>query len=227
MSDNLSKHRAFTLMETILAVSLMALVLMAVHGALWSGMRTHRRFRQSFEREGVISSAMRLIAEDLGSVMLQADDEIPSLVGVSDVSGANSCLLRLRTNARVRPAARQMLVDYFLMPHDEQGGLLVRRSQPLSSPGRMQLNSSDPSGETPQDSPALYETVARGVRLVRFRYFDGSRWADNWDSAQRRAMPTLVEVAVEFEGSHSSVPQTIPVMVNSPLLTTPSGGAFP
>lgn len=40
------------------------------------------------------------------------------------------------------------------------------------------------------------------VRSLRFRYFDGNEWRDEWDSREMEAVPRAIEVTLGFQQSH-------------------------
>ena len=211
-----------TLLETLLAISMLAMILLALQAALSSGVGAFRRCRDSAERDMMAGAVIRLIADDLQRLMLPDPSAgAPTLLGVPDVAGAGTCLLRLRTNARPAPGAREMLVDYFFLPDaSAEAGSLVRRSEPLLSPG----GAGAPLGRPWRDAEgpdARYEVIATGVRSVRLRYSDGRDWSEQWDSLRRSGPPRLVEVSVDLAGPNGlgqTYIQALPTVVESPLI---------
>lgn len=43
-------------------------------------------------------------------------------------------------------------------------------------------------------------SFAEAASTIRFRYFDGSRWQDRWDSHEQGCLPQAVEFIVQFHG---------------------------
>ncbi|MCA9298466.1 MAG: hypothetical protein KDA28_05330, partial [Phycisphaerales bacterium] len=43
-----------------------------------------------------------------------------------------------------------------------------------------------------------FEVLSDQVERLRFRYFDGERWSDRFDSLSRSSLPVAVEVAIWF-----------------------------
>jgi len=41
-----------------------------------------------------------------------------------------------------------------------------------------------------------FEMMAQEVKSLRFRYFDGSNWAETWDSNQMRTLPVAIEITL-------------------------------
>ncbi len=206
-----------TLLETLLAISMLAVILVALHTALSSGVGAYRRCRDASERDTMAWGAIRLIGEDLQRLTCQSPTGGgQALWGASEVNGPGTCLLRMRTHARAAPGARDMLVDYFFVP-GERGGALVRRSEPLERPGPDRQQSA--AGDAAADQ-ARYETIAAGLRAVRLRYFDGQAWSESYSSARRSWLPRLVEVTLEFDGGpgQASYVLALPVAVEGPAL---------
>lgn len=215
------RSRGLTLLETVLAISMLAMILVALHTVLSSGVRAYRRCRDSSDRDTMAYSAIGLISDDLLRLTVQAPDQAaPMLLGTPAVHAAQGCMLRLRTHARPAPGARAMLVDYFFMPTEADGGSLLRRSEPLVTPGSVRHE--PPADGGSDDQLARYEVVAAGIRSLRLRYFDGRNWSRRWNSAEHSSPPRLVEVTLEFsgrDGGQTAYTQALPVAVERPLIT--------
>ena len=227
MKSRLHSPAGLTLLETILAISMLAMILVGLHIALSSRVRAYRRCRDTAERDTAAYGAMRLIADDLLRLVGQAPGESqPTFVCVPAVGPGGGCLLRLRTHARPAPGARAMLVDYFLMPGDEGKASVIRRSEPLA-PGPEGLGASVAGWD---DEQARYEVVATGIRGLRLRCFDGKEWLDRWGPAQQAGPPRLVEVMLDFPASgagKTSYAQALPVVVEAPLIANAAGEGKP
>ncbi len=220
MKAGSNSSAGLTLLETILAISMLGMILTALHVALSSGVGAYRRCRDTSDRDTMAYSAIRLITDDLQRLALPvAASEPPTLLGMPEVGRPGACLLRLRTNGGPGPDAREMLVDYFFMPTGPEAGSLVRRSEPLHAPGWE--GPGPPSAQAADDVQARYEGVAAGLRGVRLRYFDGEAWSSQWSTARRSGPPKLVEVVLEFVGKRGrarTYTQAVPVVVEGPLI---------
>lgn len=196
---------AFTLLEVLVVVLLVAMILVAANTALSTGVLAYRRSRNASERDAVARSAIHILARDCRHAILQAPGAAPSLLGTFAADSARGPLLRLRVSEWAPTAPREMQFDYFLMPAGPGRSDLVRRSAPL--------------GES--DEQAYYELLATGIVAASLRYFDGQQWTDRWDSSQRDAPPRLVEVTLEFpraDGRTTSYMQAIWLPVAAPLI---------
>lgn len=198
--------RGFTLLELLLALTLVAMILVEAMAIFWGTLRTYDRTRESAEREDQARSALRLIGEDLDRVAVQVGP-VAALVAGDALSGApgEDPLLRLRTRSRLLPGAEPLLVDYFLVPAAEvgragDGFLLVRRSQPI---GR------DPAGVAWAAEPreAYFEVVLPDVRDWSIRFYDGAGWQTSWDAAEQGRLPRLVEVSFRLGDAAADRPR--------------------
>jgi type II secretory pathway pseudopilin PulG len=52
------------------------------------------------------------------------------------------------------------------------------------------------------------QLISEDITAIRFRYFDGQQWLDEWDSLRQLAIPEAVEVQLTFQNS-TSAPQRI------------------
>ena len=201
--------QGFTLIEALLSVTLVAAITGVIYSTFDTGLRAHQRCRGRLERRTVGSSAMVLIADDLNYVATRARGDRPTLWTDAIQADAAAPLLRLRTHARPHAGFSEMLVDYFFMPPESEDatGSLIRRTQALNLPG-LGRDGDEDSHELPPgllgDKAGRYEIIATGLEAVGFRCFDGAQWHAQWNSAERRSLPRLVEVTLTFADSGQS-----------------------
>ena len=218
-------EKGFTLIEALLSVTLVAAITGVIYSTFDTGLRAHQRCRGRLERRTVVSSAMELIADDLKYVATRARGDRATLRTDTTQADAGAPLLRLRTHARPHAGFSEMLVDYFFMPPESKDatGRLIRRTQALALPG-VPRDGDEDSHELPSellgDRAGRYEIIATGLAAVGFRCFDAVQWHTQWDSAERRSLPRLVEVTLTFADSGQSdaeaattYTQALPVMV--------------
>jgi len=208
---------AFTLLETLIAVVLVALILATLHSALWVGVRAYRTSYDKSQQDTMAWSAIGLMGQDIARLALQCPGDPAAVLGIADV-GAGGCLLRMRTGSRLTPGGRETVVDYFLVDDRDGHGSLVRRSAPLARPGEAGAASANDAAE----ATARYEVVATGLSAAELRYSDGRQWRGEWDSAARAQLPKLIEVALRFESGDGQrlYRHAIPVAVGVPLIDT-------
>jgi hypothetical protein len=95
------------------------------------------------------------------------------------------------------------------------------------APGEPSLESSFAQGAAPQEfvpaaptegelSPMIAETSVPEVLAFGFRYFDGTLWSEEWDSASRRGLPVAIEVSLRLRSADEPVePETVESQVQS------------
>ncbi len=184
-------QRAFTLMETLVAIVL----LLALSGAVMSF------FWNSLERRDTL---LALSGEVRAGTLLLERLEADFLTAVAADGKGGAGIAGDRASVRVvsrgvRPTLNGGSAAGAL--GDEQG-LAVRFDE---SSGRVSLRrwSGDDPGE------GSNEVVAEGVSALRLRYFDGRSWRDSFDSKSAGDLPVAVEVALWFRRAGDPAPQPV------------------
>lgn len=146
---------------------------------------------------------------------LAASAEPPAVPGLY----GNSCQLQIDTSRLPRIDEYQQLVSsaqgttdadrlsdvktvaYYALS-DEQGGSLYGTGASAGSYGlvRRQLDRATAAWSAGQgqlfDVADLQDVLAPEVAAVEFRYFDGTEWYEEWDSAQAGGLPLAVEICL-------------------------------
>ena len=195
--------RAFTLLEVMIAVGLLAVLSLSVVQSMSSSFKAKQNVLNANERYHEARQAMRRITRDLRMAFLRAQppeemrEEDPAVLtrflGEEDeVYFATSAHIRLRAEGRESDQAE---VAYFL-----------RR----------------PDYETPYRSPTLFRRESRrvdnrpdrggatwpmldGVKSFQVEYWDDSKeigddaWQRTWDSDDKQLLPARVRVTLELE----------------------------
>src|ERR1051325_10899558 len=200
----------FTLMEVVISGALMALILVSAYACLSSGISSRKLIETRAEVAQSARVAMALLTADLRAACPLSKEVqflgMPRTLG--DIEADN---LDFATHNYTPRRAREgdfCQVSYFLAKEPESGKFsLWRRRNP-----RIAL---DPlSGGT-------REEIARGLRGLKFEYYDGFDWYDQWGELNHKAqakaenswrehpnlegMPEAVRVTLWFEiGSGSS-----------------------
>ena len=202
-------EQGFTLLELVLALSIVAVMLTILFGGLRVGLRAWQRGE---ERAEALEHA-----RSLGQVIEQ------TLAGVYAFQG------RIDTNTQAR----------ILFEGEAEKVSLVTVSPPLALPGAIAFTAVTLSVDAgasfglairekalPNFDP--FETVKPSVvdptvAGIRFRYLrdtdGGSSWEDTWDGVKERGLPRAVEVTLTtmINGLPSEqAPITVPVRVTTP-----------
>lgn len=173
--------RGFTLFEVLLALALVAALSGSVFAFLW---------QVSAQKSAMTSRAKAGQAGDMVLDRIEAD--LLSAVAVDSAGTAgivgSPSSLRLLTRGVAFPLQSG---DAPWTPGDLQG------TEYAFTSGRLTARRWDahrqrrgPQGEA--------ETVHTGVAAFRIRYFDGTSWAESFDSKSSNDLPVAVEVAIWF-----------------------------
>jgi len=179
-------RRGFTLLEVLLAIAISGALLAAMFAFLWDMLATRDRVLAAAEHRRAAAVLIERVERDL--VTCIAGDDVLG----AGVAGDDRSLTILARDVPVRLASRgrhdgRILADlerteYRFTPGS--GSLEVRRGLALP-------------GERPDR--AAFEQLGEGIHLVRFRYYDGRTWQDEFDSRANGGLPVAVEVAVWFD----------------------------
>jgi len=204
---NGANQRGFTLLELVLALSIVAAMLAIVFGGLRVGVRAWQGGEQRTESLQHARSLSALLTQSIGGA-------VPYLN--NPAGGAQPEVLFLGEENRVSfatvsppfplPAAIAFTAVTLSMDEGERPGFAIREKA------------------LPNDDP--FELLAPivvdpSLTAVRFRYLrdaEGS-WEDRWDGAQERALPRAVEVTVTAMiagGPVEQPPVTVGIKVTAP-----------
>jgi prepilin-type N-terminal cleavage/methylation domain-containing protein len=173
------RPRGFTLLETLVALAVSALVLTALYGAVGATATTRVRATERAERGAAERTVLVALAHELEAAL--ASD--PTAGAVSPVrfvvvdppaDGPPWSQLRFATDA----GDDVRLVGYRVEPAGA-GGRLVRRAASRFSP--------------PDDPEPPGTTALDAVRAFRVRAFDGTTWTTSWTAP---GLPRAVEIAL-------------------------------
>lgn len=205
--SNPGQARGFTLIELVISAGLMTIVLGATYACLSAGLSGKKIVEQ--RAEGVQSArvALNLIATDLrATIPLPGRNEF---LGMRRTQGeVDSDNLDFATRNYKPHGAREpdyCEISYFLTRDPETDSyVLTRRRDPTPDP-------------EPLDGGAR-EEIARGVRGLRFEYYDGIEWFDDWGDPEGKTkgmtsppsnsygLPEAVRITITFDPEASKTP---------------------
>jgi type II secretory pathway component PulJ len=178
MMRSIHRRPAFTIVEVLLALSLIVVLAAAIGTFLWS----------LADRREAIATAVR--HQRAGDVLLQRleDDLLTAIAGHDGGSGIKGSAMSLELLSR----------GVWLTPPTSDAGsassIADLQRTVYSHAGSVITIQRSPIGGATTESDVLCDDVAR----LQFRYFDGSEWLDTFDAAQRNSLPVAIEVAVWF-----------------------------
>ena len=209
----------FTLIELMLSATLMVLILAGAYVCLRAGLSAQRLIDPRLEATQSARVVLALLTADLRAACpLDPDSEF---VGIDrklgDIEADNIDFATLNRTPR-RPGEGDYCQTSYYLDRDENGGDLVlwRRRNP-----RLGL---DPfSGGT-------REELARGVRQLKFEFFDGYEWYDTWgDPNARNGAPSKVSnrSSYNLSGLPEAVRITLAFGVDHRATHTPASDTDP
>ena len=201
-----SRPRGFTLVEVVIALTIVATLLVVMFGSLRVGLTAWQRGDERAEVLERARSLNQIVTRSLGAahpyVTSAEGGESPRLLfeGGPDRVAFVTATPPFPTTAPIAFTAVTLSRESGQVP-----GLAVRQ-KPLPN-----AKPFDPGVE-----PALLDGT---VSDVRFRYLRESdrAWTESWDAAQEKALPMAVEVTLSIVHAGRSAQPQPPLIVSLPL----------
>lgn len=172
------RAKAFTLLETLLALALILVLCAAVFAFLLALGERRKGIESAGERRHALQTVLSRMSADLAGAI--AGD---ASLGAGVVGTGRSFRVLTRSvdlDAAMR-GAPESSADLLACEYRFEGGQIVASRRAVGADG------------VPE--PRV-ERACDGVRLVRLRYHDGRSWSDAFDSAAAGHLPRAVEVRV-------------------------------
>lgn len=191
-----SNSKGFTLLEVLLAVAIFAGIVAVLYGTFATSSSTVEQAEQVRDGTDAARTLLNRITTDLANAYVNSGVAGTFLYGrkaedEETKQRFDSVFLTTLTNWR-RPDTKEMElweVGYsFQDKQDGTGRVMLRRE-------KRELSADAP----PLEGGVEYE-LTDAVEELRFRYYDGSSWSDEWDTKQKNKLPKAVEVLVVLAG---------------------------
>jgi prepilin-type N-terminal cleavage/methylation domain-containing protein len=192
-----SNVRAFTLIELVIAASLASLILVAGYMCLSSATATQKLIEPRAEVIQNARVAMNILAADLRSACPLSSDY--QFLGMHRMIGdveADNLDFATHNYAPSRPNEGDFSEESFFVQQESETGRfsLWRRRNPTIAPD-------------PLAGGAL-EEIADGLRGVRFEYYDGDDWYDDWGEIKPQRKQTDRDTS-ELEPNLEGMPEAV------------------
>jgi type II secretion system protein J len=212
------RTNAFTLIELVLAVGVMAMVMLVINSVFFTALRLRDRTADMLDQVQPAQQATTFLRRDLLGVMapngaLSGDFKAGS---VSEPNMGESAAVEMYTTTGAlredQPWGDVQKVTYEL-----------KDPAVLGAPGGKDLIRSVTRNLLNTTSPEVDDQwMMSGVRDIKFESFDGSQWNDTWDTTSGNTnLPVAVRVRIELagagsQGSQEPIEMVVPIDSQSP-----------
>lgn len=188
-----TRRGAFTLIEVILAVAILALVTTLAYQVLNASLVASDRVNKVLRRVETGPAVLAAVERDFRCVLRDQENAKPTFVGKQGSGGPEEDQVDFLTTRDAFDSEKGKVCDYgetgFRMERNADGPdqgfyTLYRRFDPF-------LDAEPLKGGT------LVPVYTR-VRRFNLRYHDGNEWKDEWDNKQANAYPKMVEITIEI-----------------------------
>lgn len=181
-------HRAFTLLELLLAIAITAILAATVYASLMVATHTRERAAEAVGKDRALTLAMDLIRRDLQAAPPPTGTMAGAFIGEDD--NTIDTVSFTTTNAYLPPNDRlsdlinvNLLLIEDVYSEDSRSMMLVRE---------ITTNLLSATTTEPQ-----IQVLARGITGMDLAYSDGADWLDDWDSTQHdNTLPLAVKITL-------------------------------
>ena len=192
MSSPRRQPGAFTLLELLVATAMTAVLAGSLYATLHVAFKARRTATAVVEQMRKAELAVELIRADVEAAVVPRGILAGGFLGEDATDGAGWPMDVLMLHCTADGAAETegvgdiRMVELACEPAEDGEGMILLR--------RLTLNLLRTTVEEPAE-----EVLCRGVRSLDLKYFDGTDWQDNWDSAARdNTLPLAVEVTLQL-----------------------------
>ncbi len=231
------RRGGFTLIEVLIASSLLAVIGLAIAETLRAARDTDRRFLVRSERRAQEHAIFARLERDLRALMPPGGTYAAGLVGEQNprqggmemlskpTEESNADTEAARTNSAAPPYNERDRITISVIP----GGKRFGTSWPAGS-GAIEsvVWEIDDDPTTPERGlvrrpttirepvtgapPEPVEVVCAEACGLQLRYFDGTNWQDTWDSSSQNLIPQAIEITVAVRGADGTIRRLMDVV---------------
>ena len=189
----------FTLIEILIAISIMAIVLVAIHAVFFGALRLRERTLDAIESSLPVEEALQTMQHDLANIVVSTNGTNGSFFGALQTTNPTNTLPGqigpdFNTSSGeldgMSPWGNVEKIDY----------LLASPTNGTSGPGRDLIRAITrnllPIAQPAQ--PDEKHTLLSGVQNLTFLYYDGTQWDAAWDTTQQTNLPLAIKVQIQM-----------------------------
>ena len=204
-------RRGFTLLELLVAMSLMVVVASCLYTALYTGFRAYREAQAAVDPTAVASNVIELLKRDLCGVLPPGSHLAGAFIGTDSggLQGVDLDSLEFYTThvylndtqpQETAVSAASLDLTTLTQPVGGIGKvtLLLEEDTETKDGTYLLLREVTTNLLAPNELDASEQVLCRDVVSLNLRYFDGTGWVDSWDSTEdSNSLPLAVEVDLE------------------------------
>lgn len=204
----------FTLVELVIAFTILSLVVVMVAGALWQGSMSWEKGEERAEKNQKKRIVLDLLSQQMKSSFPY---KVKSQKAEADflVFQGSSDSLRFVSAFSMKAKRQEGLV--FVIYQIEEG---KSSTKTLKICEKRVLNKNFVE-ETPGEDEFL--PLMEGLSLLSFEYFnegegkeEAGEWVESWDAKEKKALPSQVKVTVKWKEKKEELEAAIPTIVSLP-----------
>ena len=190
---------AFTLIELLLALSIMSMILAAMSGVLYLAFHLQSTITNTLEESMPVEQALLGIQRDLSCIVCNNASNNVMLIGSFQSINQTNLL-----HGQIGP-------DFYTTGGEPDGMVpwgdiqkvdyLLASSTNRSTQGRDLVRAVTrnllPINNMPT-TPDRKQVILSGVQELKFTYYDGTSWENNWDSTQQTNLPSGIKVTIQM-----------------------------
>lgn len=192
-SNNYSKFKnGFTLLEILLALTLLGIVATALYGSYFTVNRARERANEGIESRRELGNTLDMIRRESASAIYRAGDKkLKLVVEDRDFFGKPSSTLEFTTimppSIEVRKESGLSLIRYKMSAQD---------AKLKDAPAILTREEYDFLLEKPQS--LTYPQMER-ISAFLVECYDGSKWVKSWDTAINNRLPEMLRITVQVD----------------------------
>lgn len=219
---HLRRAAAFTLLELLLAVSVFAVVILAIHFVFFGAIRLRNKTTAATDAAVPLQQAVAILRRDLMNVL------VPGSKFSGQFQSAPTTASNLTTSATSAAGGRRVSPDLYTASANLGDTLPWSEVQKVSYSLLPSTNGSAGLDLvrtlTRNLLPALTEEpesqwLMAGVQDVVFQFYDGTQWRDAWDSTtETTPLPQAIKVQISLVPENNGPTRQSPVELLVPIM---------
>lgn len=192
-------HRAFTLIEMILAIGIAALVLITISSVFFAGLRLRNATQDYVDAETPVDQTLATIRRDLACVVTPTNGTTKVLSGDFRVGNIVSA-------GNGQPVAIEMYTSTGELSDQQPWGDIQRVTYGLRDPATRNATGKDLIRNVTRNllssTPATTaddQLMMSGVQNITISCYDGVQWWNTWDTTGLTSANTNLPVAVRVD----------------------------